>query len=153
MSLFLLPMAAVGLAANCMAAPTSTFTPSQSSTGLSQERKASTDDIQILAGAPTENVVILGELSFNGQSGASFHDQMVVALGEAMDKGADFVALAGTDTRAGLVLGKMVPSGHGRSMFVAGPLLGSEVGRIATIPPDFAGSVRVVLGRYSNKAT
>ena len=148
----MIPIAAFGFATTCTAGPVSAFYPSPASAGLRFEPKASADEIQILASPPAENVVILGELSVTGDPHASLHELMVAALGEAMSKGADFVSLASGDAQPGMVLGKMVPSGHGRSMFVAAPLQGSEVGRIAAIPPESTGSIRLILGRYAKKA-
>jgi hypothetical protein len=147
--LLIVPAAALGLAASCAAAPVSTFFPSPASARLQAASKASADDIQIVTNAPAEDAVILGELSVDGGSRASLHEIMVAALGEAMSKGADFVALYAPNAQPSLWVGKMVPSGHGRSMFVAGPVLGSEVGRIAAIPPGSIGSIRLILGRYS----
>jgi len=144
--------AALGFAATCRAAPVSEFFPSPDSSGVQATAKASAGDIQIFTNAPSEDVVILGELSVNGGSGASLHELMVAALGEAMGKGADFVALYSPTSQPSLWIGKMVPSGHGRSMFVAGPVLGSEVGRIAAIPPGSPGSLRLILGRYAKRS-
>lgn len=141
------PAAALAFAVNCDAAPSTTFYPS--ATAYHFEPKASTGDIQILSSAPSDNTVILGELSIDGGSDSSLHDLMVAALGVAMNKGADFVALSKSDTRPGLVLGKMVPVGHGRSMFVASAVQGSEINRIAAIPSETAGPLRVVIGRYA----
>jgi hypothetical protein len=144
--------AAAALAVACQAAPSATFYPSTSS-AQRFEPKASVDDIQILPSAPADNAVILGELRIEGGDDASLHGLMVAALCEAANRGASFVALAGADNGPGLVLGKMVPAGHGRSMFMVGPVLGSEVGRIAAIPAGGISSIRVVLGRFSTSGT
>jgi hypothetical protein len=145
----LVSAAAFTLAVGCKAAPSTTFYPAASTASQRLEPKSSADSIQILSSAPTDNVIILGEISVEGGAGSSLHELMAAALGEAQSKGADFVALAGSDAQSGLVIGKMVPAGHGRSMFVAAPVLGSEVGRIAAVPAETTGSIRVVLGRYA----
>jgi hypothetical protein len=147
----MIPAAALAFAVSCVAAPVSVFTPSPASAGAQYGSKASADDIQIFTNAPSDDVVILGEVSVDGGSGASLNELMVAALGEAKSKGADFVALYTTNAQPALFLGKMVPAGHGRSMFVAGPVLGSEVGRIAAIPPERTGSIRLIVGRYSRR--
>jgi|SRR5580658_6916880 hypothetical protein len=147
----MIPVATFGFAVACAAAPASAFYPSPESAGAQFGAKASADDIQMLTNAPSDGVVVLGELSVDGGSQASLHDLMVAALGEAMSKGADFVALYPANAQPELFLGKMVPVGHGRSMFEAGPVLGSEVGRIATIPPDRSSTIRLILGRYSKR--
>lgn len=147
----MVPVAALGFAVSCMAGPVTSFYPSPAAASVQLGSKASDDDIQIVTNAPSDDAVILGELSVDGGSGASLHELMVAALGEAVSKGADYVALYSSGAQPSLWVGKMVPSGHGRSMFVAGPVLGSEVGRIASIPPDNAGSIRVILGRYSKR--
>jgi len=147
----MIPAVALGFAASCAAAPVSAFYPSAASAGAQYASKASTDDIQIFTNAPSDDVVILGELSVDGGSGASLNELMIAALGQAMSKGADFVALYTPNAQPVLFIGKMVPAGHGRSMFVAGPVLGSEVGRIAAIPPERTGSIRLILGRYSKR--
>jgi hypothetical protein len=147
----LVPAAALALAVSCVASPVNVFYPAQASPGAQFSPKASADDIQIFTNAPSDDVVILGEVSVDGGSGASLNDLMDAALGEAMSKGADFVALYATNAQPTLFIGKMVPAGHGRSMFVAGPVLGSEVGRIAAIPRESMGSIRLILGRYSKR--
>jgi hypothetical protein len=147
----MIPAVALGFAVSCMAVPVSAFHPSPASAGVQYDSKASADDIQIFTNAPSDDVVILGELSVDGGSGTSLNELMVAALGQAMSKGADFVALYPPDAQPALFLGKMVPAGHGRSMFVAGPVLGSEVGRIAAIPPERTGNIRLILGRYSKR--
>jgi hypothetical protein len=147
--LLLVPVAALGFAASCIAAPVSTFFPSPASPGQQAAPKASADHIQMFTNAPSDEAVILGELYVDGGSRASLHELMVAALGEAVSKGADFVALYAPNAQPSRFLGKMVPVGHGRSMFVAGPVFGSEVGRIAAIPPGNIGSIRLILGRYS----
>jgi hypothetical protein len=147
--LLMIPMAILGLADDCAANPVSVFYPSPTAATLRVDPKVNGNDIQILPNYPLDNVVILGELSVDGGRGASLHDLMVAALSEAASKGADFVALVRVDTQANLFLGKMVPAGHGRSMFVAGPLKGSEVGRIASIPNESPGAIRVALGKYA----
>jgi hypothetical protein len=149
--LLVVPAAALALAVSCVAAPVSVFYPSPASAGAQYGSKASADDIQIFTNAPSDDVVIIGEVSVDGGSGASLNKLMTAALGEAMGKGADFVALYATNAQPALFIGKMVPVGHGRSMFVAGPVLGSEVGRIAVIPPGGTGSIRLILGRYSKR--
>jgi hypothetical protein len=146
--LLMIPMATFGVAIDSVAHPVSAFYPSSAASTVRFDPKVSSDDIEILPDSPADKVVILGELSVNGDPNVSLHDLMVAALSEAASKGADFVALAKTDAQANLFLGKMVPAGHGRSMFVAGPLKGSEVGRIAAIPARSPGSIRLVLGRY-----
>jgi hypothetical protein len=148
MSCLLASAAAATLSVESVAAPTATFLPSPSSTEQHFAPKATADGIQILPGAPAGNVVIIGELSIDGGAGAPLHLLMNAALNEAMNRGADFLALSGADSRS-IALGKMVPAGHGRSMFVAGPVLGSEVGRIAAIPAGGIASIRMVLGRFS----
>jgi hypothetical protein len=145
--LLVIPMA-LGFAADCVAVPVSTFYPNPAGANVRATPKGSTNDIDILPSSPTANVVILGELNVDGSTKTSIHDLMVAALNEASNKGADFVALDRMDAQANLFLGKMVPVGHGRSMFVAGPLKGSEVRRIASIPARSPGSIRVFLGKY-----
>ena len=147
----MVPAAALAFAASCAAAPVSVFYPSPASAGAQYSSRASADDIQIFTNAPSDDVVILGEVSVDGGSGASLNDLMSAALGEAMSKGADFVALYATNAQPALWVGKMVPAGHGRSMFVAGPVLGSEVGRIAAIPPGGTVPIRLIVGRYSRR--
>jgi hypothetical protein len=147
--LFTLPLAAFGLAVAGAAQPAITFYPAPESAGVQASPRMNTDDIELMTMAPAGNTVILGELSIDGRPDASLHDLMVAALNAAASKGADFVALAKPDTMPTRWLGKMVPAGHGRSMFVAGTVLGSEVGRIAAIPGRFPNSVQVVLGRYT----
>jgi hypothetical protein len=147
----MVPAAALALAVSCAASPVSVFYPAPASAGAQYGSKASSDDIQIFTNAPSDDVVILGEVSVDGGSGASLNDLMAAALGEAMSRGADFVALYSTNAQPSLWVGKMVPAGHGRSMFVAGPVLGSEVGRIAAIPAERTGSIRLILGRYSKR--
>jgi hypothetical protein len=148
----MVPAAALFLASTCISAPVSAFVPSLASAGMQSSPKSSADKIQIFTNAPSDDVVVLGELNVDGGSGASLHELMVAALGEAMRKGADFVALYTADAQPALWVGKMVPAGHGRSMFVAGPVLGSEVGRIAAIPPGRTGPLHLILGRYSKKS-
>jgi hypothetical protein len=147
--LFALPLAAFGLAVAGAAQPATTYYPSPESAGLQAPPKVNTDDIELMTMAPTGNAVILGELTIDGGPDASLHELMVAALNAAASKGADFVALAMPNTMPVRFLGKMVPAGHGRSMFVAGTVMGSEVGRIAAIPGRFPNSVQVVLGRYT----
>jgi hypothetical protein len=147
----MVPAAALAFAVSCAAAPVSVFYPSPASAGAQYSSKASADDIQIFTNAPSDDVVILGEVSVDGGSGASLNELMSAALGEAMSKGADFVALYATNAQPALWVGKMVPAGHGRSMFVAGPVLGSEVGRIAAIPPGGTVPIRLIVGRYSRR--
>jgi len=147
----MVPAASLAFAVSCVAAPVSVFYPAPASAGTQYGSKASADDILIFTNVPSDDVVILGEVSVDGGSGASLNELMGAALGEAMSKGADFVAFYAASAQPALFLGKMVPAGHGRSMFVAGPVLGSEVGRIAVIPPERMGSIRLILGRYSRR--
>ena len=147
--MLIIPMAVFCLAAVSAAIPISAYSPSPETAALRVEPKASADDIEILTSSPSDGVLVLGDLSVNGGPNASLHELMVQALNVAASKGADFVALAKPDGEPMRFLGKMVPVGHGRSMFVAGPLKGSEVNRIASIPGDRPGSIRVVLGRYA----
>jgi hypothetical protein len=150
MVLLLAPVAGVSLAARCQAAPSTVFYPSASSAQLHFEPRLAARDIQILSDVPVGGAVILGELNIESAD-ASLHSLVVAALGEAASRGADFVALINTSAGPGLALGKMVPVGHGRSRFVAAPVLGSEVNRIAAIPDLRLNSIRFVLGRYSGK--
>ena len=143
--------AALAFAVSCVAGPVSVFYPAPASAGAQYGSRASADDIQIFTNVPSDDVVILGEVSVDGGSGASLNELMVAALGEAMSKGADFVALYTANAQPMLWVGKMVPAGHGRSMFVAGPVLGSEVGRIAAIPPGRTGPIRLIVGRYARR--
>jgi hypothetical protein len=146
--LYIVPIALASVSAECVAQPVSTFYPSPADPTTHFEATVNAKNIEILPSPPESNVVILGKLSVSGNPNASIHELMVAALGEAANKGADFVALDRLDAQANLFLGKMVPVGHGRSMFVAGPLKGSEVGRISSIPDSSLGSIRVVLGKY-----
>src|SRR5580698_249614 len=114
----MVPAAALSLAVTCMAGPVSAFYPSPASASVQLGSKPSYDEIQIFTNAPSEDVVILGELSVDGGARASLHQLMVAALDEARSRGADFVALYGPGTQPALWVGKMVPVGHGRSMFV-----------------------------------
>jgi hypothetical protein len=142
---------ASGLTGNCSAAPSTAFVPASASVAPDAAPRSNADEIQIMTNAPAENVTILGELKVQGDSTASLHDLMVAALDAAAIRGADFVALSSAGAQPTLWVGKMVPSGHGRSMFVAGSLQGSEVNRIASIPPGASGSISLVVGRYLRK--
>jgi hypothetical protein len=149
---------AIQAAALCVARPAksatlSTFYPAPESTNTRFEPKPGTDDIQILTYIPAEPVVILGEVNIASASNASLHELMVAALNEAKARGGDFVALAPPSVYPSMFLGKMVPAGHGRSIFVPGPLQGSEVGRIAAIPAKKLGSLRLIIGRYTRIAS
>ncbi|MFY9925763.1 MAG: hypothetical protein ABSF76_12460 [Opitutaceae bacterium] len=152
LALLALSAAAVGLPGICRAAPSTEFIPASASIASEFTHKSSADDIQIMTIAPSENVTILGELKIQGDSDASLHDLMIAALDAAKAQGADFLALASPGSQPTLWVGKMVPAGHGRSMFVAGPVQGSEVNRIASIPYGGTGSISLIVGRFVRKA-
>src|SRR5580658_5843413 len=82
--LLMVPAAALALAVSCAASPVSVFYPAPASAGAQYGPKASADDIQIFTNAPSDDVVILGEVSVDGGSGASLNELMAAALGEAM---------------------------------------------------------------------
>jgi len=146
----MVPAAAWAVSAPCAADTSATFVPSDSSAPARVEAKTSGDAIQILAGFPADRAVIIGELDIKADADTSISHLMAAALREAANQGADFIALAKPSVQPGLVLGKMVPFGHGRSLFVAGPVEGSEVGRMAAIPAGSISHLHVILGRYSS---
>jgi len=139
-ALFVIPAAAIAFAARCAAAPATSFTPSQTSSGLHLEPKAGPSEVQILQNPPSENAVIIGEVQVQGGPESSLHDMMAAALDEAAKRGADFIALTTQGQQSGRVSGKMVPIGHGRSLFVADPVQGGQ-----------AAGICVILGKYTRK--
>ena len=140
-----------GLVGICRAAPSTAFVPASASVQLDATAGSSADDIKIMTNAPAENVTILGELKIQGDPDASFHDMIVAALDAAKQRGADFLALAGAGVQPTIWVGKMVPAGHGRSMFVAETIRGSDVNWIASIPPAASGSISLIVGKYARK--
>jgi hypothetical protein len=128
-------------------AQTPSFYPSPAAAGQHFEPKASAGEVQILANLPDKGVIVIGELGVQGGPGISVADMVATAQSEAMKRGADFVALAKPAAQSGAALGKMVPVGHGRSMFVANtPNQGSGS---AAEPIEAAGGIRVIIGRFS----
>jgi hypothetical protein len=151
-ALLVFSAAASGLTGICRAAPSTAFVPAPALVAPDASPGSSADEIQILTSAPSEGATILGELRVQGDSDASLHDLMVAALDAARVKGADFLALCSASAQPTMWVGKMVPVGHGRSMFVAGPVRGAEVNRIASIPPGGTGSISLIVGKYARKA-
>ena len=151
-ALLALSAVASSLTGICRATPSTAFVPTLATTTQDLAPKTSADEIQIMTNAPAEDVTILGELKVQGDSDASLQDLMVAALEAASNKGADFLAFVGAGNQPNLWVGKMVPVGHGRSMFVAGSLRGSEVNRIATIPPCGTGTISLIVGKFVRKA-
>jgi hypothetical protein len=147
--LIMIPVIAFGTNVARSSQPAAAYIPSQETSQSQGTSRTDRDEIEILTAPPATDAVILGRLSLNGNDATSLHDLIVTALNTAASKGADFVALSQKDAEHYWFLGKMVPVGHGRSMFVAGPVKGSEVNRIAAIPGSFPSSVEMVLGRYT----
>jgi hypothetical protein len=149
-ALLMAPAAAWAVSAPCAADTSATFIPADSSAPVRAEAKTSGDAIRILAGFPADRAVIIGELEVKADADTSIAHLMAAALREAATQGADFIALAKPAVQPDLVLGKMVPVGHGRSLFVAGPIEGSEVARMAALPGGSLSHLHVILGRYSD---
>jgi hypothetical protein len=150
-SLLAVAAVAFGLAGSCVAAPTAAFIPTSLNTASELVPKTNLEDIQIMTVAPAADVTIIGELKVQGESDASLHDLMVAALNAAKEKGADFVALVSPGVQPTMWVGKMVPVGHGRSELMVGTVMGSEINRISSIPPESSGSLSLIVGRFNRK--
>lgn len=142
---------ALALVTPGVAETTASFYSSHSPTAAQRGAHLSPDDVRIFTRFPATDTIVLGEMTVDGGSAVSLSRVMESAVREAASRGADFVALAEPDQPAPFAIGKMVAYGHGRSVFVAGSVTGSDLNWVSSSPRAESQPMRLVFGAYRNE--